>query len=306
MSELGVLARSLAIAKARPRKKASGDPFIRPCRMGTKFGNRSLLDSINKSWTVGRFANGSQVAWSDRGTLSRICLPINRRSDLECVSTFDAANCASDFEGKFIAATNRELELEIQSGHFREDLYYRLCADRIQTPTLREQLVDRPEDLLELTRFIAARLLRQVKDEVDALASESVDWIEQNIGSDYAWPGNIRELEQCVRNVLIRKSYLPANRNMGSSVTVGNSTKDAGSNGHFVKALLAGELTLGEVTARSPHMKSASFVSITLLAKLPRTRTVAWSVPGSIACESKPCLGIDLDTQTALISAPAC
>ncbi len=44
------------------------------------------------------------------------------------------------FEGKFIAATNRELELEIQGGRFREDLYYRLCADQIQTPTLREQL----------------------------------------------------------------------------------------------------------------------------------------------------------------------
>ena len=58
------------------------------------------------------------------------------------------------FEGKFIAATNRELELEMQSGRFREDLYYRLCADRIQTPTLREQLADRPEDLIELTRHI--------------------------------------------------------------------------------------------------------------------------------------------------------
>ena len=153
-----------------------------------------------------------------------------------------------NFEGKFIAATNRELELEMRSGRFREDLYYRLCADRIQTPTLREQLVDRPEDLVELTRFIAARLLRHVKDEVDALTSESVDWIQRNFGSKYAWPGNFRELEQCVRNVLIRKSYLPANRNIGSCVTVGNSTNDAESDGHFVKALLAGELTLDEVT----------------------------------------------------------
>jgi len=41
-------------------------------------------------------------------------------------------------------------------------------------------------------------------------------------------------------------------------------------------------------------------------AKLPRTRAVAWSVPGSIACESNPCQGIDLDTQTTSISAPAC
>lgn len=151
------------------------------------------------------------------------------------------------FKGKFIAATNRELELEIQGGRFREDLYYRLCADRIQTPTLREQLVDRPEDLFELTRFIAARLLRHVKEEVDALASESVDWIQRNFGSEYAWPGNIRELEQCVRNVLIRKSYVPANRALGSRVIVGNSIETAGSDENFLKALLACELTLKEV-----------------------------------------------------------
>jgi len=152
------------------------------------------------------------------------------------------------FKGKFIAATNRELDLEMQSGRFREDLYYRLCADRIRTPTLREQLVDRPEDLLELTRFIATRLLPQVEEEVDALASEAVAWIEKNIGSDYSWPGNIRELEQCVRNVMIRKSYVPANRVLENSLTVGSSTRNDGSDGHFVRALLAGELTMDEVT----------------------------------------------------------
>ncbi len=153
------------------------------------------------------------------------------------------------FEGKFIAATNRELDLEIQNARFREDLYFRLCADRIQTPTLREQLIDHPEDLLELTRFIAARLLPQVKHEVDALASETVGWIKQNFGAHYAWPGNIRELEQCVRNVLIRKSYMPVNRAVGNTLTAGKPMKSAGIDEHFLKALKAGELTLDEVIA---------------------------------------------------------
>ncbi len=152
------------------------------------------------------------------------------------------------FVGKFVAATNRDLDSEIRGGRFREDLYYRLCADRIQTPTLREQLVDRPDDLIELTRFIAARLLRQVKEEVDALASEAVDWIKQNFGAYYAWPGNIRELEQCIANVLIRKTFLPGNRSLGGSITVGNSIPSADSEGKFVKALMACELTLDEVT----------------------------------------------------------
>jgi transcriptional regulator of acetoin/glycerol metabolism len=41
------------------------------------------------------------------------------------------------------------------------------------------------------------------------LAEEVEAWIEQNLGSDYPWPGNIRELEQCVRSYLIRKEYKP-------------------------------------------------------------------------------------------------
>ena len=155
---------------------------------------------------------------------------------------------ARTFKGKFIAATNRELESEIQCGRFRTDLYYRLRADRIQTPTLREQLVDRPEDLSELTRSIAARVLRHVPEEVDALASESVAWIEQNLGIEYAWPGNIRELEQCVKNVLIRKPNGTPNRTVGCSVPGDSSTQPANSDGLFFKALLAGELTLDEVS----------------------------------------------------------
>ena len=152
------------------------------------------------------------------------------------------------FEGKFIAATNRALQSEIQGGRFREDLYYRLCADLIQTPTLHEQLVDRPEDLHELTRSIAARLLRHVPAEVDALASEAVAWIEQHLGIDYPWPGNIRELEQRVKNVLIRKPDCPPNRAAGYSAPNGNAAQAAQSDGSFVKALLAGDLTLDEVT----------------------------------------------------------
>jgi hypothetical protein len=48
------------------------------------------------------------------------------------------------FEGKVIAATNRDLDEEIDAARFRSDLYYRICADLIRTPTLREQLADAP------------------------------------------------------------------------------------------------------------------------------------------------------------------
>ena len=116
------------------------------------------------------------------------------------------------FTGKFVAATNRDLSQEMASHRFREDLYYRLCADMIHTPTLREQMADRPADLQDLAEFIARRLLSDLPDEAHALAQETVEWIEAHLGTDYPWPGNIRELEQCVRNVMIRKSYTPANQ----------------------------------------------------------------------------------------------
>ena len=55
-----------------------------------------------------------------------------------------------EFHGKLIAATNRDLPAEIRAGQFREDLYYRLCADLIQTPSLAEQIRDSPQVLREL------------------------------------------------------------------------------------------------------------------------------------------------------------
>ena len=46
--------------------------------------------------------------------------------------------------------------------------------------------------------------------EGEAFAPEVLAWIEQNLGPAYPWPGNYRELEQCVKNVLIRRNYRPA------------------------------------------------------------------------------------------------
>jgi len=54
--------------------------------------------------------------------------------------------------------------------------------------------------------IIARRLFG---DTGDFLAKEVAAWIDQNLPRDYAWPGNIRELEQCMRNVVVRKEYHP-------------------------------------------------------------------------------------------------
>lgn len=111
------------------------------------------------------------------------------------------------FRGKIIAATNRDLVAEMEAGRFRRDFYYRLCADVIVTPSLREQLADTPDELPRLVGFVARRLVGDA--EADGLAEEVLTVVRGRLGADYAWPGNFRELEQCVRNVMVRRRYEP-------------------------------------------------------------------------------------------------
>jgi transcriptional regulator with PAS, ATPase and Fis domain len=116
------------------------------------------------------------------------------------------------FAGKLIAATNRNLEEDMREGRFREDLYYRLCSDQIVTPSLAEQLADSPQVLRELVSYMSRRI---AGEEGSVLASEVMTWIEGKLPGNYAWPGNYRELEQCVKNVLIRRNYRPSRRGAG-------------------------------------------------------------------------------------------
>jgi len=142
------------------------------------------------------------------------------------------------FEGKVVAATNRDLAAAIEAGRFREDFYYRLCSDLIVTPSLAEQLRESPDELSTLVLAIARRVAGD--DEADGLAREAEEWIRANLGPDYPWPGNVRELEQCVRNVLIRGSYQP--RRLHGA---GPDARAA-----FVEAVLSGSLTADELLRR--------------------------------------------------------
>jgi transcriptional regulator with AAA-type ATPase domain len=112
------------------------------------------------------------------------------------------------FRGKIVAATNRDLAALMSKGEFREDLYYRLCSDQIATPALAEQLADSPGVLRDLVFSITRRF---AGEEGEGLAPDVVSWVTKNLGLDYGWPGNYRELEQCVKNVLIRRDYKPVN-----------------------------------------------------------------------------------------------
>jgi len=111
------------------------------------------------------------------------------------------------FEGKIVAATHRDIHLSMETGKFRKDLYYRLCSDIITTPSLYQQIHESPEVIWDLVGYIAQRI---AGSEGERLAEEVKSWIRDKLGLDYTWPGNIRELEQCVRNIMIRREYRPA------------------------------------------------------------------------------------------------
>jgi transcriptional regulator with PAS, ATPase and Fis domain len=111
------------------------------------------------------------------------------------------------FRGKFLAATNRDLFAAMNSGRFREDLYYRLCGDIIVTPSLREQLDESPDVLHTLILHLVRKFVGE--DDASQVSADMLRWIDQNIPRDYSWPGNVRELEQCIRNLMIRGNYQP-------------------------------------------------------------------------------------------------
>jgi len=151
--------------------------------------------------------------------------------------TFQALGDTTErqFRGKLIAATNRDLSQAMQDGHFREDFYYRLCSDLIVTPSLQEQLRESPEVLRELLLFIARRVAGV---EAETLAEEVETWIVQHLSRDYEWAGNIRELEQCVRNVLVRQEYRPP------------QVRTRSAHDEFSRAFTGGELTADELLRR--------------------------------------------------------
>ena len=111
------------------------------------------------------------------------------------------------FAGKIVAATNRDLAGEMRAGRFREDMYYRLCADHVRTPALREILRDTPGELATLIRHIASRIAGPA--EAPALIDEACTVLNRSLPVDYPWPGNFRELEQAVRNILVHGDYGP-------------------------------------------------------------------------------------------------
>ena len=95
---------------------------------------------------------------------------------------------------RVVAATNRDLDLDVRNGKFREDLLYRLNVVEVRVPALRE----RAQDILPLARHFLAFFARSMGRAVPELSPAAERALES-----YAWPGNIRELRNSIERVVI-------------------------------------------------------------------------------------------------------
>ena len=95
---------------------------------------------------------------------------------------------------RVIAATNRDIEEEVEKGNFRKDLYYRLNVVPILVPPLR----DRTDDVPLLAQHFLVRFVRKNRKELGGFTPEALDAL-----SAWKWPGNVRELENAIERAVV-------------------------------------------------------------------------------------------------------
>jgi DNA-binding NtrC family response regulator len=97
---------------------------------------------------------------------------------------------------RVVAATNQNLELAVEEGRFREDLYYRLNVIPVTLPPLR----DRGNDLHELINVFLTKISKRKRKKVKSISDDA---LRSCYG--YGWPGNIRELENLIERIVVLK-----------------------------------------------------------------------------------------------------
>jgi two-component system response regulator AtoC len=116
-----------------------------------------------------------------------------------------------DTDVRLIASTNRDLEAAMRAHQFREDLYYRLNVIEIRIPPLRERREEIPLLVEEFRRRFNAQYGRVVDIPPDTV----------RVFVDYHWPGNIRELENAVKRIVVLGSARPVHQEIMGNLSRG-------------------------------------------------------------------------------------
>jgi PAS domain S-box-containing protein len=145
---------------------------------------------------VGRFqlADGGTIFLDEVGeiplTLQGKLLRVLQEKEFEKVGE----DTTRQVDVRVIAATNRDLEKEVEAGNFREDLYYRLSVFPVQVPPLRK----RGDDVIQLAVHFLDQVCRDFGRPNPGLTQKQVDAMR-----NYDWPGNIRELKNVIERAVI-------------------------------------------------------------------------------------------------------
>jgi len=140
---------------------------------------------------------------------------------------------------RVVAATNRNLQAAIVEGKFRDDLFYRLNVFPIEVPPLRE----RKEDIPLLVEYFVDRYASKAGKKISGINKKSMDMLQA-----YAWPGNIRELQNVIErsviisdseNISIDESWLGQRAMPADSVKQPLSHKIAAQEKELIEAALA-------------------------------------------------------------------
>ena len=117
---------------------------------------------------------------------------------------------------RVIAATNKDLEAEIEKGAFRDDLYFRLNVIPMRVPPLKERV----EDIPSLVQVFVDEFSMSTNIEPKEVSPEALEMLQR-----YDWPGNVRELRNLVERLMIMvpgriigKKDIPAPFNKGAAV----------------------------------------------------------------------------------------
>ncbi|REK07498.1 MAG: sigma-54-dependent Fis family transcriptional regulator [Planctomycetota bacterium] len=154
----------------------------------------SFTGAAGRSLGVFRAAEGGTVFLDEVGEMPLELQPKLLRVLQELEVTPVGAAHPVPIDVQIVAATNRDLELDVAEGRFREDLYYRLNLVELRVPPLRERVEDIPEFIDFFSRRCAQRYQRDVwKPDADTLKRFC----------EFPWPGNVRQLSH-----IIEQSYV--------------------------------------------------------------------------------------------------
>lgn len=141
-----------------------------------------------------KLADGGTLLLDEIGELSLA----GQAKILRAIETGEAwrlgAVAPTRFDARIVAATNRNLEAEVEAGRFREDLFYRLAVARIEIPPLRQ----RPEDIAPIARHLLTDLSARAGMPVPRLEECAVAVLEC-----HCWKGNVRELRNVIEIALV-------------------------------------------------------------------------------------------------------